>query len=273
LPVRIKLPAKTGSVRSASKRSIKTIAKYILIGSAAIFAIAAIIVGSYYAKYARLTDEKLVQGPFPNSSLLYAAPQQVGVGDPGTPLQVAARLRESGYAEDVHSSPAGWYHLRPGAIEIFPGDRSFSGAEPGVLKFQDGQISAIISLTDNAARTRYILEPRLLSSLFDKNREKRRLVKYEDIPPVLLQAVISIEDKRFFQHSGFDPVRIVKAIWVDIRERRNAQGASTITQQLARNLWLDSRKTFTRKFDELLITIHLERNLPNKRFSSTTPIR
>jgi penicillin-binding protein 1B len=50
----------------------------------------------------------------------------------------------------------------------------------------------------------------VLSALFDKNREKRRIVKFEDIPPVLVDAVVSIEDKRFFQHSGFDPIRIVK---------------------------------------------------------------
>ncbi len=101
----------------------------------------------------------------------------------------------------------------------------------------------------------------MLSSLFDKNREKRRLVRYNDIPPLVVQAVISIEDKRFFQHSGFDPVRIVKAVMVDLRDRRKAQGASTLTQQLVKMLWLDSQKTFSRKLDELLITIHLESKL------------
>ncbi len=218
-----------------------------------------------YAKYARLTDEKLTQGPFPNSSLLYAAPETVGIGDPGTPLAFAARLRESGYGEDVRANPLGWYHLRPDAIEIFPSDRSSTGSEPAVLGFKDGKISSIIALSDNSPRTEYALEPQLLSSLFDKNREKRRLVHYDDIPPVLIQAVLSIEDKRFFQHSGFDPARIVKAVFVDLKERRNAQGASTLTQQLARNLWLDPRKTFARKFDELLITIHLERKLTKQK--------
>ncbi len=231
----------------------------------AIVVIALIVVWFYYAKYARLTDEKLAQGPFPNSSLLYAAPQTVGIGDPGTPLHFAAKLRESGYAEDARTNPGGWYHLRADAIEIFPGDRSYSGSEPGVLRFKDGKISSIIALSDNTARTEYTLEPQLLSSLYDKNREKRRLVRYDDIPPVLVQAVISIEDKRFFQHSGFDPVRIVEAMFVDLKQHRNAQGASTLTQQLARNLWLDSRKTWTRKFDELLITIHLERKLTKQK--------
>jgi penicillin-binding protein 1B len=86
-------------------------------------------------------------------------------------------------------------------------------------------------------------------------------VKYEDIPPVLVHAVVSAEDKRFFQHSGFDPIRIIKAAWIDVREHRYAQGASTLSQQLARSFWLDSDKTWRRKIPEVLITMHLEQKL------------
>ncbi len=218
-----------------------------------------------YSKYAKLADQKLSEGPFPTSSVLYAAPQPVALGDPGTPLRFAARLRESGYVEDSHNNRNGWYHLRPDAIEVFPGPDSYTGSESGVIRFENGEISKIISLTDNSERTEYTLEPELLSSLFDKNREKRRLVKYDDIPPLLVHAVIAIEDKRFFQHSGFDPIRIVKAFLVDVKERRNAQGASTITQQLARNLWLDNGKRWSRKFAELMITLHLERKLTKQK--------
>ncbi len=265
MPVRIKLPEKAKFKRSALSPTAVRVSKILLIALVAIVAIVGTIVAFDYAKYARLTDEKLTQGPFPNSSLLYAAPETIGVGDTGTPLGYATRLRESGYGEDARANPVGWYHVRPDAIEIFPGDRSSTGAEPGVLRFENSKISSIIALSDNTPRTEYTLEPQLLSSLYDKNREKRRLVRFEDIPSVLVHAVISIEDKRFFQHSGFDPVRIAKAVFVDLRERRNAQGASTLTQQLARNLWLDSRKTFTRKFNELLITIHLERKLTKQK--------
>ncbi|MGA8027930.1 MAG: PBP1A family penicillin-binding protein [Bryobacteraceae bacterium] len=265
MPVRIKVPAKRGFARRIRNGTPTPLIKALFFGAIGTVAIALVVLCFYYAKYARLTDEKLAQGPFPNSSLLYAAPQVAGVGDAGTPLQYAAKLRESGYAEDVQTNARGWYHLRPDAIEIFPASGSFEGAEPGVLRFTDGKISSIVGLSDNTSRTQYTLEPQLLSSLYDKNREKRRLVKYDDIPAVLVHAVISIEDKRFFQHSGFDPIRIVKAVFVDLREHRNAQGASTITQQLARNLWLDSRKTWTRKFDESLITLHLERKLSKQK--------
>ncbi len=230
LPVRIKLPSKPSSA-TRNKARFYTFVQYGLLSVGAVVLVFATLIGFAYNKYARLTDQKLLNGPFPDASLLYAAPQTIGVGDTITPAQIALRLRESGYGEEERSSAAGWYHLRPAGIEVFPGNHSFAGAEPGVLKFANGQIASITSLSDNAPRTQYTLEPRLLSSLYDKNREKRRLVKYDDIPPLVVHAVISIEDKRFFQHSGFDPIRIVKAVWVDLKDRRKSQGASTRTQQ------------------------------------------
>lgn len=265
MPVRVKVPAKPSRSRKPTRKAATPLGKFIAFGIAATLAIVLVVLWFFYAKYARLTDEKLTEGPFPNSSLLYAAPEALGVGDPGTPLQFAARLRDSGYGEDARGNALGWYHLRPDAIEVFPGSESYAASEPGVIRFKGGKISSVISLSDNTPRTEYTLEPQVLSSLYDKNREKRRLVRYEDIPPVLVHAVISAEDKRFFQHSGFDPIRIVKAFFIDVKQRRNAQGASTITQQLARNLWLDNRKTLSRKFDELLITIHLEHKLTKQK--------
>ena len=259
MPVRIKLPARAPN--GGSFIPVSTIAKIVALSVIAAIVIAVAVVWTTYAKYSRLADQKLAEGLFPKSSLLYAAPEEVGVGDPGTPLQFAARLRESGYGEDARNNPTGWYHLRSSAIEVFPGPQSYGGSEPGVIRFQKDKISQIIALSDNSARTEYTLEPKLLSSLFDKNREKRRLVKFNDIPPVLVHAVISAEDKRFFQHSGLDPVRITKSVIDDLRRGTKFEGASTLTQQLARMLWLNNRKTFDRKFDEMMITIHLERKL------------
>lgn len=267
MPVRLKLPgrsAKPAKPKSKSRNLSVTVAKYSAILLLVLVVAAASTLWFFYSKYARLADLKLAQGPFPKSSMLYSAPQLVGVGDLATPEQFARRLRESGYQEDARNNLNGWYHLRPDAIEVFPGKESYPGSDSSVIKFAKGKISSIISLDDNSQRTEYMLEPRLLSNLYDKNRGKRRFVKFDDIPPVMVHALISAEDKRFFQHSGLDPVRIVKAVLVDVREGRNAEGASTLTQQLARMLWLDNRKTFGRKFAELMITLHLEQKLSKK---------
>ena len=262
MSVRIKVsrhsPARRGGGPS---KTAAQLSKVLFYGSVATLACLFGFLLFSYLRYSHVADEKLVHGPFPNSSALFAAPELVGVGDPGTPGGFATRLRESGYSQDSRNNVIGWFHLRPDAIEVFPGDRSYSNAEAGVLRFEGGKISQIIALSDNSERTEYTLEPALLSTLYDKNREKRRLVKFDDIPPVLVHAVVSIEDKRFFQHSGFDPIRIVRAIFVDLRNGRKTQGASTLTQQLAKMLWLDPRKTFQRKYEELLITVHLEHKL------------
>lgn len=263
MPVRIKLPFKPRPAATVPNYLTiqRTVALVIVVTSLALVA----FLWFSYAKYARLADEKLAHGLFPKSSLLYAAPQVIGVGDAGSPLKMAARLRESGYSEDAHSNTNGWYHLRPDAVEIFPGPQAYMTGQPGVVRYQDDKIESIIDLTDNTPRTEYTLDPQLLSSLFAKNREKRRLVRYEDMPPVLVHALISAEDKRFFQHSGFDPIRMTRAFLVDLKEHRKAEGASTLTQQLAWMLWLDHRKTFGRKFAELMISIHLERKLTKEK--------
>jgi penicillin-binding protein 1B len=214
----------------------------------------------YYSKYSRLIDEKLRAGPFAATAKLYAAPQSVAVGDVMTPAEVAAELRRSGYNES-RSNSIGYYQLHPDSIEVFPGPDSYFDQEAGVVKFANGRISRIVSLQDNTSRSQYQLEPQLITNLSGPNRVKRRLVKFEDIPKVVVDAVTSAEDKRFFQHSGFDPIRIIKAAYVDLKEGRKEQGASTLSQQLARGFWLDQDKRWTRKMAEMIITLQLEQKL------------
>jgi penicillin-binding protein 1B len=216
----------------------------------------------YYSKYASLIDRKLREGPFANTSMLFAAPQVVMVGDKISTADIAAALRRSGYAESkATGSRLGWYNLRPDAIEIFPGALSYFDNEEAVIKVRNGSVRQIIFPRDNSSRSQYQIEPELITNLFDSNREKRRIVNFELLPKVLVQAVVSVEDKRFFHHSGFDPLRIVKAAYVDLREQRRAQGASTLSMQLARGFWLTPEKTIKRKIAEVMITLHLEQKL------------
>ena len=219
----------------------------------------------YYDKYAKIIDAKLSTGPFVSTSMLFAAPRTVMLGDEATPEEIATDLRRAGYSES-HENRMGHFAITREGIEIYPGPDSFFKRDDGIIKFAGGKVAKIVSLGDNTERTQYALEPELMSNLFDKNREKRRMVRYEDIPPVLVHAVISAEDKRFFQHSGFDLVRIIKSAYVDLRERQNAQGASTLSMQVAGMLFLDrSERTWGRKIPEVLITMHLEHKLTKEK--------
>jgi penicillin-binding protein 1B len=218
----------------------------------------------YYTKYSRLIDEKLRYGPFANTSKIFAAPRVVVVREAISPEEVVSELRAAGYSES-RRNPVGSYHLRPNAVEIFPGPAAYAGQEAGVLTFSGNKIVRIVSLQDNTERTQYQLEPQLITNLSDRNRQKRRIVPYSEIPQVLIRAITSAEDKRFFQHAGFDPIRIAKAVYVDLREGRKAEGASTLSQQLARSIWLTLDKRWDRKLAELMITLQLEQRLSKEK--------
>jgi penicillin-binding protein 1A len=89
--------------------------------------------------------------------------------------------------------------------------------------------------------------------------ERREIVNYDDFAPILREAVISIEDKSFESHWGINVFRVVGAVWHDIRSHGRAQGASTLTMQLARNLFLSSERTAARKVQEAYLAIQIER--------------
>ena len=98
-----------------------------------------------------------------------------------------------------------------------------------------------------------------MTALFDaEQRSKREVVKYNDIPPLMVQATLAIEDRRFFEHSGVNYLRMLEAAWIDLMRGRQSQGGSTITMQLSRGFFLTPEKTIKRKLTEMLIAEELE---------------
>jgi len=110
------------------------------------------------------------------------------------------------------------------------------------------------------------IAPPVKTLVYDRNeklvheffKENRSIVPLRDIPKPLVQAILAIEDRRFYTHWGVDPIRLLRALVTDIVARRPEQGGSTITQQLARNLFLTHEKTFTRKLKEVVLAIRIE---------------
>jgi len=217
------------------------------------------VLSVHYARLMRVIDRKLARGPFSSTVDIYGAPSTVAVGDRLTAAQLAARLRKSSYTT-VAGNPVGWYEVHKDAVAIFPGKEAGLGGEPAVVYFDNGQLSRIVSLADNTGRSSYQLAPQLIANVSD-NHEKRRLVRFADLPTNLVNAVISVEDKRFFSHSGIDFRRLLKAAYVDLKAGRKQQGASTLSMQLARSLWLEPQKSWRRKVEEIAITLHLESKL------------
>src|SRR5690348_13125302 len=88
--------------------------------------------------------------------------------------------------------------------------------------------------------------------------EKRIPLRYEEIPPVLKNAILAVEDVRFYDHIGIDPIRIMGAAWKNITTDR-VEGGSTLTQQLTKNLFLSKEQTYTRKVNEWILALQIER--------------
>ncbi len=225
----------------------------------------------FYVRYSRLIDARLSGDVFNNSSLLFAAPTRVMVGQPATPAEEALRLRRAGYTEGEGASSVGSYRLDRDRMEIRPGPRSFFKGDiltegPAALQFRDGKILSIFSLDEGKSLTSYWLEPEIITTLFDQNRAKRRLIGYSDLPKALVDAVVASEDHRFFSHHGVNFYRIMAAALSDLRSDDKIQGGSTLTMQLARNFFLSLHRgrdiqTVKRKLAEIFLAFLLEQRL------------
>ena len=154
-------------------------------------------VSHFYLKYSKLIDAKLSQGPFNRTSKILAAPQVIYIGDEVTPQEIVSLLRKAGYSE-LRTNRIGYFVAKEDSLEIYPGGMSYFRQEPVALYFHRKAVERIISLSDNNPQTTYELEPELITNLFDQERSKRRILTHSEIPQVLIDAVIAIEDHRFF---------------------------------------------------------------------------
>jgi len=226
-----------------------------------VFLVVAICVGGvlcyFYIKYDRIIAQRFRSPVFSNSAKIYALPRTVHDGDKIDVREIAASLRRAGYSDKDDQSELGSFHLVKDGIEITPGPESYHSPEAAHIIIQDGQVERITSRGNDLSA--YELEPQLVTALFDsEQRSKRQVVKYADIPKVMLDAVLAIEDRRFFEHSGVNFIRMFEAVWIDVTRQRHEQGGSTITMQLSRGFFLTPEKTVRRKLTEMLIAEELE---------------
>jgi len=210
----------------------------------------------FYHHYQTVVDDRLASGPiFASVSQIYAAPREVRPGQKLTTSFIARDLRQAGY----NSNPQlGTFTVNGDNILIKPGPESYHNTDGATVNISDGQVQSITA-ENGAALKAYELEPQLITSLSeDKNRTKRRLVTYKEIPPRLVQAITAIEDRDFFNHGGINYLRTIKCGFTDIISGKKACGGSTLTQQLARGFFLSPEKRVKRKLIEILISFQLE---------------
>jgi len=213
----------------------------------------------YYVKYSRMIDARLSGHLLVNSTQIFSSPGHIADGQAWGPDDLVMYLQRAGYRPEADDNSLGEYTIDGSVVDIRPSKLSyFGGSNALAVQFSGKSIKAIRPLSGGPDMGMAELEPELITNLFDSSREKRRLARYEDLPPVLVQAILSAEDKRFFEHPGFDFIRIFGAAWADIRHSQHMQGASTITMQVARTYFLTTDRTWKRKLAESMLSFELE---------------
>jgi penicillin-binding protein 1B len=231
-----------------------------LIGLAAAALVFLLVFGFLYFKYRRVVDDRLQQPLFASTARIYAAPREVRPGQKFTIGLIANELREAGYSPDGagQTSPLGSFSEGALTITVRPGPQSYHSEDSATIRVTGGVVQ---SIADDRGQplSSYELEPLLITGLSDDaRRSKRRLLTYGEIPPNLVQAVLGIEDRRFFEHNGVNFWRLGAAAAQDIFTGHKEQGGSTLTMQLARGFFLSPEKTWKRKLIEIIITFQLE---------------
>ena len=218
-----------------------------------------------YREFAGFIDQQIAAGFLKSHAGFYAAPRIIERGAKINQQQLVTALQQAGYGRETSSNiwNGSFQTSRSSdkSILIFP--RKGSDAHEWI-KVNFGQ-DRIVSLTanDQSNLSSYSLEPELLTEDTANKLGERKTLTFEEIPPVMIQAILAIEDRRFFQHSGLDFRGIGRAAIDHFRSGsgRYRQGGSTITQQLVKNTYLSSEKTLRRKYNEALIALALENRL------------
>jgi penicillin-binding protein 1B len=255
--IKLRIPRRKSS--NGRKKGLADPILRFALGAFALIAIAFVIFFSYfYVKYDRIIDKRFKGPVFANSAKIYAAPQTVSVGEKADLKEIAAGLRHAGYSEKSGESSMGSYHLAGNTIEIQPGPSSYHSPEAATIHAHEGRITSISS-GSGAQLDAYELEPEMVTSLFEGDqRAKRQVVHFNDMPKVLVDAVLAIEDRRFFEHGGINFYRFAEGAWIDLTRQRYQQGGSTLTMQLSRGFFLTPERTIKRKLTEMLIATELE---------------
>ena len=217
------------------------------------------IAGYYYFSFARLIDERLAGERVRVLPRVFARPLELRRGQAMTEPQLVDRLNDLGYAERANIQKPGEFTIEQDAVAIYARGDAFKdrlvrvvfrkpapppkptprGRKPAPPpKPRPADHVEVLELGTKPT-DRVTLDAPLLTSLIGSEREKRRPVELSAIPERVVHAVLAIEDRRFYDHPGFDPIGIVGALIRNLRGTSEyTAGGSTITQQVVRNVFL-----------------------------------
>ena len=201
-------------------------------------------------------------------SKVYAMPLALkpGLALDGSSLEL--ELQAGGYKNDGQAKTPGTYSRNGGRFKI--STREFFDVNGKVLSNRlnvlivSGRVNVVRDDKTRKTLNSAKIDPVRIATLYGNNTEERRLVKIDRVPKLLVDGLQAVEDRNFQNHIGIDPFGVARAIYVNIREVGFEQGASTLTQQLVRSLFLSNTKTITRKVKEALYALIIEARFDKK---------
>tara|TARA_B110000114_G_scaffold12320_2_gene12041 strand:- start:51 stop:2198 length:2148 start_codon:yes stop_codon:yes gene_type:complete len=209
-----------------------------------------------------LIDQRFDDDIWALPSRIYARPLELYKGMSLNRESLKYELELSTYQRVNHRPKPGQYRLLNESVELYAQDFVYSNfVESGRLvgiRFGGDKVTKITDLVSEKPLKLYRLPPAIIGSYHPKNGEDRLLVDRDHIPKELQEILITIEDKQFFNHLGINPISIIRALIANVRAGKTAQGGSTITQQLAKNLFLSSERSLLRKINEAFLALILE---------------
>ena len=230
-----------------------------------------LVFGAWYLKGLEDTVTEKFEKPFLSfPSKIYSDSYLLYVGINVRIDDLTEKLRRLGYFESsARPKRKGEYRVvSPSAVEIFLHDFDFPTEHrqgvPVRIALQGSMIARIENLATGKDLFDLELEPELVTGLYERIWQERKLVKLPDVPPLLVKAILAVEDERFYSHNGIDPIGIMRAMWVNLRSMSFQQGGSTLTQQLMKNFFLSDERTLSRKIPEAIMALIAERKYPKE---------
>jgi penicillin-binding protein 1B len=194
---------------------------------------------------------------------VYARPLQLAPGLAMDAKTLQTELAAASYREDASGRPGTYVHDGARWTITSRGFRDVDGEVPASrieATVSGGRVSALRDDVGRKAVKSARLDPARIATLYGKSQEERQLVRIEDVPELLVTGLQAVEDRDFAFHHGIDVSGMLRAAFVNLKSGEARQGASTLTQQLARSglLGIGREQTFSRKFNEILLALLME---------------
>ena len=230
------------------------------------FLISALILGLWSLYLDKVVREKFDGKKWSLPARVYSRPLELYEGLPLTPVLFEQELEALGYRVVPSVTNSGQLTRRAASSSEVTYDvltRGFNfwdkREEPQkyTLRIDGGKVASLVD-SKGAALPLVRMEPEEIGGIYPNNIEDRVLVKLDQLPPLLGETLLAVEDKHFLEHHGVSPVAIMRAMWVNTIHGEVIQGGSTLTQQLVKNFYLTSKQSLTRKIPEAIMAMLLE---------------